>query len=188
VILWARHSWRRKSTSPTRPDGDAKAYPAALGCKPVFDQPENKILFDAGWLDGTPLLGNEITYSHLAQLCDELLDELHLRAGVAGKVREILLVNLAQPTRFNQVARHLAMTPRTLRRKLLEEKTSYRALIDELRMHVAIKYLRDTRLTVDEIADSLGFSEAANFRHAFHRWTGRAPQNFRRLLSRSPRT
>jgi AraC-like DNA-binding protein len=61
-------------------------------------------------------------------------------------------------------------------------------LIDELRMPVAIKYLRDTQLTIDDIADSLGFSEAANFRHAFHRWTQRAPQDFRRILGRLRRT
>jgi hypothetical protein len=52
---------------------DAKTNSAALGCKVLFGQPANKLLFDAGWLDGTPLLGNEITYSNLAQLCGELL-------------------------------------------------------------------------------------------------------------------
>ncbi len=45
-------------------------------------------------------------------------------------------------------------------------------------MHVAIKYLRDTNLTIEDIADFLGFSEAANFRHAFSRWTGKPPQEF----------
>ncbi len=160
---------------------DAHTYPAAFGCKVLFGQAENKFLFDAGWLDGTPLLGNQITYSALARLCDELLKELELHLGVAGKVREVLLANLAQPASFDAIARHLAMTPRTLRRKLQEENTSYRDLIDELRMHVAIKYLRDTQLTVEDIADSLGFSEAANFRHAFRRWTEKAPQDFRRM-------
>jgi AraC-like DNA-binding protein len=163
------------------PEG-TNTYPATFGCEVRFGQRENQLLFDAGWLDGTPLLGNEISYSTLAKLCDELLKELKLHVGLAGKIREMLLVNLAQPTRFNALAKHLAMTPRTLRRKLQDENTSYRDLIDELRMHVAIKYLRDTQLTIDDIADSLGFSEAANFRHAFRRWTERAPQDFRRML------
>ena len=48
-------------------------------------------------------------------------------------------------------------------------------------MTVAIKYLRDTELTIEEIADALGFSDAANFRHAFRRWTKGAPQEFRRM-------
>lgn len=75
------------------------------------------------------------------------------------------------------------MTPRTLRRRLREESTSYRDVIDELRMRVAIKYLRDTQLSIGEIAVSLGFSETANFRHAFRRWTEKAPNEFRRMLS-----
>ena len=53
------------------------------------------------------------------------------------------------------------------------------ALLDELRMEVAVKYLRDTELTVDDIAYSLGFSEATNFRRAFRRWTSRSPREFR---------
>jgi len=164
------------------PPTDAKTYPAAFGCNVLFNQSENRLLFDAAWLDAAPQLGNKITYSSLARLCDEYLEELQLHVGMAGKVREILLVNLARPTSFNAVAKYLKMTPRTLRRRLREENASYRDLIDELRMHVAIKYLRDTELTIEDIADSLGFSEAANFRHAFHRWTERAPQEFRRML------
>ncbi len=159
---------------------DADAYPAIFGCNVLFGQSENRLVFDSTWLDGVPQLGNRTTYSSLARLCDELLHELQLRVGLSGRVREILLVNLAQPTTFNAVAKHLKMTPRTLRRRLQEENTSYRKLIDELRMHVAIKYLRDTDLTIEDIADFLGFSEAANFRHAFSRWTGQSPQEFRR--------
>jgi AraC-like DNA-binding protein len=158
---------------------DAPEYREEFGCALFFGQTENKLVFDAAWLDAAPQLGNEITFSVVLRLCDELLDELQLRTGVAGKVREALLVNLAEPTNFDPVARHLGMTPRTLRRKLQDENTSFRELFDELRMHVAIKYLRDTELTIESVANALGFSDAANFRHAFRRWTGGAPQDFR---------
>jgi AraC-like DNA-binding protein len=53
--------------------------------------------------------------------------------------------------------------------------------VDELRRDVAIRYLRETDLTVEEIAESLGFSDAANFRQAFRRWTKAAPCEFKRL-------
>ena len=46
-------------------------------------------------------------------------------------------------------------------------------------MHLAIEYLRKTRMTNDEIASRLGYSDAANFRHAFRRWTFRQPSDFR---------
>jgi len=163
------------------PTVDAQLYPEIFGCRVLFSQSENRLFFDAAWLDLTPKLGNEITYSAVLRLCDDLLEEQQLHVGLTGKVREVLLVNLARPTGFDAVARHLKITPRTLRRKLHEENTSFRHLLDELRMTVAIKYLRDTELTIEEIADALGFSDAANFRHAFRRWTKAAPQEFRRM-------
>jgi len=152
---------------------------------PVFDWPvlfgqsENRFVFDPALLDARPDFGNEITYSMVVHLCDQLMDELQLRTGIAGRVREALLVNLARPTSLEAVARHLKMSTRTLRRKLSEESTSFRVLLDDLRVQVAIKYLRDTNLTIEAIAAALGFSDGANFRHAFRRWTGRPPQEFR---------
>ena len=49
----------------------------------------------------------------------------------------------------------------------------------DLRVHIALRYLRETRMTTQDIAFALGFSDAANFRHAFRRWTGRTPNEFR---------
>jgi AraC-like DNA-binding protein len=62
---------------------------------------------------------------------------------------------------------------RALRRKLRDEDTSFRDLFDQLRVEVAIKYLRDTQMTIDDIAHAGGFSETSNFRHAFRRWNHR---------------
>jgi AraC-like DNA-binding protein len=81
----------------------------------------------------------------------------------------------------SDVASNLNMSARTLRRKLREEKTSFRDLVDELRMEIAIRYLRETNLTVEHISGSLGFSDVANFRQAFRRWTKAAPQKFRKM-------
>ncbi|HEY3642032.1 MAG TPA: AraC family transcriptional regulator [Xanthobacteraceae bacterium] len=166
------------------PPEDALRYPDIFGCPVLFGQSENKLLFDAAWLDGAPKLGNEITYSTVIALCDNLMEELNLRIGLVGKVRQLLLVNLMQPTSFNDVAGSLNMSARTLRRKLQEESTSFRKLVDELRMDMAIRYLRDTDLTVEDLASTLGFSDAANFRHAFRRWTKAAPHQFRGISGR----
>jgi AraC-like DNA-binding protein len=162
-----------------KPPHDVESYRAAFGCPVHFNCPHNKLVFDTAYLDSRPEHGNEITYSAVVKLCESLLAELELRAGAAGKVREILLVNLMRSTSFEAVASRLHMTTRTLRRKLDEEGTSFRKLVDELKREVAVKYLRDTELTVDDIAYSLGFSEAAIFRRAFRRWTSRSPREFR---------
>jgi AraC-like DNA-binding protein len=158
---------------------DVESYRAAFGCPVHFNCPHNRLVFDTAYLDSRPEHGNEITSSTVLDLCESLLAELALRAGTAGKVREILLVNLIRPASFETVASGLHMTTRTLRRKLDEEGTSFRKLVDELKMKVAVKYLRDTELTVDDVAYSLGFSEAAIFRRAFRRWTDKSPREFR---------
>jgi AraC-like DNA-binding protein len=152
-----------------------------FGCPVVYSQPENRFLFDAKWLDGKPELGNRITYLSVLRQCDRLMEDLQLHVGVVGKVREVLLLNLARRARFDDVARRMQMSPRTLRRKLREENRTFREILDELRMQMATKYLSNTDLTIKEIALALGFSEAANFGHAFRRWTKRAPNELRRL-------
>ena len=168
-----------------KPLAGAPKYPDIFGSTVLFGQSENRFLFDAAWLDGTPNLGNEMTYATVLGLCDGLMEEFQLRIGLTGKVRQALMVNLMRVMSFDDVAKSLNMNARTLRRKLREENTSFRKLVDELRMDMAIKYLRDTGLTVEDIAEALGFSDAANFRHAFRRWTKAAPHEFRGIAGRA---
>jgi AraC-like DNA-binding protein len=108
-----------------------------------------------------------------------LLADLKYRSGVAGTVRAYLLQDLANRPTLAVIAERLGSTTRTLRRQLDHQGTSFRELLDELRSQVAMKYLRDTIMTSEDIAVSLGFSDAANFRHAFRRWTGKTPSEFR---------
>ena len=163
---------------------DAEVYRDMFGCPVRFAAPQATLSFDSSWLDREPRLGDALTNAEAVKLCDELMDQLRLRFGISGKVRETLLVNPMLRISFNSVAKQLHMTERTLRRKLHDENTSFRRIMDELRMHVAIRYLRDTDLTIKEVADSLGFSEDASFRHAFRRWTQNSPLEFR-IRSRS---
>jgi AraC-like DNA-binding protein len=158
---------------------DAEVYPDMFGCPARFGALAATLSFDSSWLDREPRLGDPFTHAEAVKLCDDLIDQLRLRAGIGGKVREVLLVKPMLRISLDSVAKQLHMTERTLRRKLHDEKTSFRKIIDELRMHVAIRYLRDTDLSIKEVADSLGFSEDASFRHAFRRWTQSSPLEFR---------
>jgi AraC-like DNA-binding protein len=167
------------------PPDDAAKFPEIFGCPVLFGKDENRLVFDAKWLDGKPTLGNDITYASVIEVCDRLMEELQLSAGVAGKVRRVVLTNLMRLPAFGDVARNVNMSERTLRRKLREENTSFRDLVDQLRMNLAIKYLRDTDLTIETIAESLGFSDAANFRQAFRRWTKTAPHAFRDISGKT---
>jgi AraC-like DNA-binding protein len=161
------------------PPDDAARYEQVFGAPVLFRQSENAMLYDAGWLDGAPRLGNEVTYRNVVGLCDAMIEEFRLHAGMAGKVRRELMMKLMRPTNIGDVANALNTSIRTLSRKLREENTSFREVADELRKETAVRYLRDTELTVEGIAELLGFSDAANFRHAFRRWTSAAPSQFR---------
>jgi AraC-like DNA-binding protein len=138
------------------------------------------LVFDLEYLEGPATLGNELTYVELLKICDQLMEGMQLRIGLAGSVREALLVNLAEPMSFDALSRQLKISARTLKRRLRAEGTSYRKIVDELRTELAIKYLRDTELSVEDIASCLGFGDAASFRHAFVRWTNVTPGKFRR--------
>jgi AraC-like DNA-binding protein len=106
------------------------------------------------------------------------------KTGIAGRIHEILLPTLANRPTLDEIARLLGTTTRTLRRQLRHENVSFRQLMDDLRAHIAVKYLQETTMTNEDIAFALGFSDAANFRHAFRRWTNKTPSELRRLKHR----
>ena len=162
---------------------DFQITPALVGCPVSFEQATNQIEFDSAFLDATPKLGNRTTYPSAIALCDDLIADLVLRSGAAGRVRSLLSTDVAERPSFATVAKLLKTTPRTLRRQLRLQNTSFRELSDELRVHVALRYLRETTMTIEDIAFALGFSDLANFRHAFRRWTGETPHDFRRAAA-----
>jgi AraC-like DNA-binding protein len=77
--------------------------------------------------------------------------------------------------RANSVAETLRISERSLRRKLRDAGSSYRALLDEVRCERALALLDQQKLPVGEVAQRLGFSDATAFTRSFRRWTGRAP-------------
>ena len=151
-----------------------------IGCPLGFSSRTNQIIFQSKWLDRAANLGNRTTYPMVVALCDDLLQELKSRVGVAGEIRALLIRDIANPPTLAAIARLLEVSDRSLRRQLQDQGISFRDLLDELRMQIALKYLRKTRLANEDIALALGFSDAANFRRAFRRWTSKSPSEIRR--------
>jgi AraC-like DNA-binding protein len=170
------------------PDQISLAYPQArdfslpadeIGCRLSFAGRTNRISFRSAWLDQSANLGNKTTYPAVVAVCDELLSELKSRIGVAGEIRALLLRDITNPPTLAAVAKLLEVSDRSLRRQLRDQGISFRGLLDELRTQIALKYLRTTRLANEDIALALGFSDAANFRRAFRRWTNKSPSEIR---------
>ena len=156
-----------------------RAYRQSFGCPVAFDQPFNQVSFDSKWLaDPTPY-SDPITNAMAREACEEAFARLDRAEGIASHVRRMLIENPGRFPSVEAMAAQLSMTPRMLHRKLEAEQTTYRALLGEVRMSLAIQYLRKTSITNEDIAARLGYSDAANFRHAFKRWTGKRPSDYR---------
>ena len=114
---------------------------------------------------------------------DRLLAELNQGHGVLDRARLELARQLPeQGPDLEAIAAALALSPRTLQRRLREGGLSFSQLGDETRQQLALHCLRDPALEQAEIAFLVGFSEAGSLARAFRRWTGTSPGEYRRHL------
>lgn len=122
------------------------------------------------------------TWQHLLQLCEAELAQRTRVRSLGERIIHLLgpLLNGGREPDLEEVAQHLHMPTWTLRRKLAEEGTRFRDLLNDTRRDLAEAYIRDTELAFGEIAYLLGFASAEAFQRAFKRWTGVTPGEYRR--------
>jgi AraC-like DNA-binding protein len=145
-----------------------------------FSAPQNALMFPRSVLDEPRAVGNGATASLLDKQCSELITKRTARKGISGKVRDILLRQKPMTMDMELVAESLCMTSRTLRRKLDAESTSFRQLVDEIRMTLAEEMLTGTRLSVEQIAERLCYADASSFSQAYKRMSGQTPGTLRK--------
>lgn len=139
-----------------------------------FETGVNQIRFAAEFLD-LPFDTANALASRVAQ--EQLAGEL-TRIGLSGgdlvgRVRA--LVSAGGPYGLTEVAHSLHVSPRTLKRRLSDHGVTFHALVADVRRAEAIRLLRHSVLTVEQIGAQLGYSDAGNFCRAFKRWTGMTP-------------
>ena len=157
------------------------AYEAFFGCPVSFNQPTNTLVFDPAFAE-LPMPRSDSETSRLCQEeCRRAIAELHNRRPIHHKVREVILQKTGYFPNITEVSKQLVIPERTLRRKLDNEGTSYKKLLAEIRFGLAKEYL-STDLAIEKIAELTGYSEAANFSHAFKRWAGVSPRQYRQLF------
>lgn len=157
----------------------AKLYEEFLKCPVHFNQPVSELYYDSAILDRQPQLAHRLTSTLLQETCDRLIGQAKTSVGVAGEVYQMLMLKPGHFPGMEEIAKALNMTSRTLRRKLEAESISFAEISNDVRRSLATEYLQTTKLSTDDIATLLGFSDAANFRHAFKKWTGKAPSAYR---------
>jgi AraC-like DNA-binding protein len=111
---------------------------------------------------------------------NDILARQPARTGLAFQVQRALAARVAGgDTSVVALARELAMSGRTLQRRLATEGVSYHTLLDDARKAAAGQYLRESTLAIGEIAYLVGYSEPAPFHRAFKRWFGKTPSEVR---------
>jgi AraC-like DNA-binding protein len=122
------------------------------------------------------------TWRHLLQLCEKELEQLTRTRSLRERITQLLgpLLNGGREPDLEEVAARLKLPTWTLRRRLADEGTRFRAILNDTRRDLAMTYIRDTELAFGEIAYLLGFASAEAFQRAFKRWNGETPGEFRR--------
>jgi AraC-like DNA-binding protein len=148
-------------------------------CEVRYGQSWTGMTMAREFLDVPLKMADPEAFRDAAALCRKELDKVNARTSLARRVHRILLERQGAFPTLQVTARMLHLSPRTLHRRLVDEGTSYRALVDDVRHALAVEHLRANRTSVEAIAFALGYTDLANFRRAFKRWEGVAPSEFR---------
>jgi AraC-like DNA-binding protein len=166
------------------PRTSASAEPAQVYQTRVsYSAPHTELCFEAGLLQ---LVNTQdaVSAEDLLRRCPgNLAVAFKDTASTAERVRRYLRRNLGDGSSLENMAAILQLSVATLRRRLLDDNTSFQRLKDEVRRDVSIEYLVNTNLPLEELAVRTGFVEVSAFHRAFKRWTGCAPGDYRKRSS-----
>lgn len=155
-------------------------YQEKFGCEVLFDKPSSGLRIREDKLDIPLPQANEQLLNMLLEHATRLLAEITQNQRVTDQVKNLLRLLLKQQTPSSEViAEKLGISSRTLQRKLGEEGTQYKDVLNELRLELALYFLKNTELSLESIAYELGYGEARSFYRSFKQWTGRTAGSYR---------
>jgi AraC-like DNA-binding protein len=170
-----------KAVHVTHPEPAYRAeYDRIFQVPVTFESARNALLVDGRAMDFKPSNPSRYVFGILSERADALLKELERTKTIRGRVESLLLPVLHTGNiSMDMIAEKLGLSRPTLFRRLKTEGTTFENLVDELRHKMAINYLSGKKVSVNETAYLVGFSEPAAFSRAFKRWTGMSPREMR---------
>lgn len=145
-----------------------------------FGQPFNRFSFSASYLDYPLLMSDPVALQLAIEQCEQELTLLGRERNFLQRVRLLIQDNEAGFLSAEQLADRLHLSSRTLKRQLAQHNTSYSEILEDARRRKAALLLENHNLSIDHIAEALGYSDIANFSRAFKRWTGLSPNAYRK--------
>jgi AraC-like DNA-binding protein len=158
-----------------------ETYRKIFRCPIEFNAEQNRFDLDGAVLQQPMLMANAMSAGIGHKLCRDFMQKLQGEAQeTTHQVAELLLATPGEMPGMEFIAAKLHLGERTLRRKLQAENTTFQDVVDQLRQDLSKHYLSRSQLSLDAIAQLVGFTETTNFRRAFKRWEGLPPAQYRR--------
>ena len=159
---------------------EARTIRKRFGCPIRYGQDRVALVLTRKLLDHAVEAADDELLKILKRHCRQILRTRPRTKELAFEAREMItaLLPSGQPM-IDDVARELGMSSRTLRRRLADQGLIYKQLVEDVRHKLALRYLRDRRIAFKQVVYLLGYSDLAAFNHAFRRWTGSSPSDYR---------
>ena len=152
-----------------------------LRCPIQYQQDDCLFEIDSSVLSLPLKTANALTAKQLLSLCQQLLSQepVVVVDDIVLRVQQLIKAKANYWPSMQEVAARLAMSERTLRRRLQAQGTDYQQQVDQVRQQLAQQLISNKQVTIQQIAAVLGYSEPASFRRAFYRWVGVSPKDYR---------
>jgi AraC-like DNA-binding protein len=158
--------------------GYAELAQSMFGCPVAYAQPWAGFSFASELLDQPLRMADPAAFREAELICQRELRKLGDTSTLGARIRRLMLEKQHGFPSLIVTARLFHLTPRTLHRHLLDEGTSFKQILEEVRHSLAVEHLKAGHLSVQDIAYSLGYNDVANFRRAFKRWEGVPPSAY----------
>lgn len=154
-------------------------------CSTEFNAGKNALFFKVKDLETQTLKADQHISDYLLSRMEEEQKDIqvngdYLLKGIQNLIRESLPSGIPS---LIQVADHVKLSPRTLKRRLAEKSFTFRELVQQIQKETSLDYLKRSDLSISEIAFLTGFSELSAFNRAFKRWYNQSPSSFRNSSS-----
>ncbi len=155
-------------------------YQEIFDCPIEFDCSANQLIAPVEIVNVPILTANPQIAEFCIQQCESMLQGLDRSDSLIESIRQLLIVTPGQFPKFDEVAVKLGISQRTLSRRLQDRKTTYKIIVNEIRSSLAKEYLEKTDLSIDQIANLVGFAETASFRRFYKKEMGISAADIRK--------
>jgi AraC-like DNA-binding protein len=163
-----------------RTDPKTETHEVYFGCPIFFGAPRNRLVLRSEDVD-LPFPGcNPELFGILATALTQTPGPLQAQVGIGERVKSVLKQNFRHGrTEVADVARDLAISARTLQRRIAEEGATFRGLLLQARQELGRRLLTDPEMEIEKVAGLLGYESASAFSRAFREWERTTPSRWR---------